>query len=288
MLAATPGWWRTPSSVIIASEVEWVTAVIRGRSAWSMFSPSCTTTVPGVSSKEERQWIRTPWLRAYSTERSCSTPAPRGRHLEHLLEGDGGELARVGHHAWVGAEHARHVGVDFAHLRAKRRRHGDRGRVRAATPQRGDVLGGSRHSLEARHQHDVVLLQRRSDAIGAHVEDARAGVRGVGDDPRLRARQRDRAVAEVVDRHRAQRAGDALPGGQQHVHLARVRARRRPPPPSRSARRWSCRAPRAPPPRVRPPSRRSTMRRAARLIRSASATEVPPNFITTMLDTHAG
>ncbi len=37
-----------------------------------------------------------------------------------------------------------------------------------------------------------------------------------------------------------------------------------------------------------PRSRRSTIRRAARLIRSASATEVPPNFITTMLDTHAG
>ena len=30
----------------------------------------------GSSSKLERQWMRTPWLRAYSTERSCSTPAP--------------------------------------------------------------------------------------------------------------------------------------------------------------------------------------------------------------------
>ena len=35
-----------------------------------------TTTVPGPSSKLERQWIRTPWVRAYSTERSWSTPAP--------------------------------------------------------------------------------------------------------------------------------------------------------------------------------------------------------------------
>ena len=35
-----------------------------------------TTTVPGASSKLERQWMRTPWLRAYSTERSCRTPAP--------------------------------------------------------------------------------------------------------------------------------------------------------------------------------------------------------------------
>ena len=30
----------------------------------------------GTSSKLERQWIRTPWVRAYSTERSCRTLAP--------------------------------------------------------------------------------------------------------------------------------------------------------------------------------------------------------------------
>ncbi len=65
-------------------------------------------------------------------------------------------------------------------------------------------------------------FERGADAVGAHVEDARLGVRLVGDDPCLRARQRDRAVAEVVDRHRAQRAGDALARGEQHVHLARV------------------------------------------------------------------
>ena len=33
-------------------------------------------------------------------------------------------------------------------------------------------------------------------------------------------------MPEVVDRHGAQRAGLALAGGQQHVHLARVRVRR--------------------------------------------------------------
>ena len=37
-----------------------------------------------------------------------------------------------------------------------------------------------------------------------------------------------------------------------------------------------------------PCSRALTMRRAARLIRSASATEVPPNFITTVPDTAVG
>ena len=65
----------------------------------------------------------------------------------------------------------------------------------------------------------------RPDALGAHVEDARLGVRGVGDDPGLRAGERDRAVAEVVDGHRTQRTGDALAGGEQHVHLARIRRR---------------------------------------------------------------
>jgi len=39
-------------------------------------SSSLTTRVPGPSSKLLRQWMRTPWLRAYSTERSCRTRAP--------------------------------------------------------------------------------------------------------------------------------------------------------------------------------------------------------------------
>ena len=73
MRAAAPGSSGTPTSVTRASEVECVTAVIRG---CSMVSASASTTVPGKSSKDERQWMRTPWLRAYSTERNCSTPAP--------------------------------------------------------------------------------------------------------------------------------------------------------------------------------------------------------------------
>ena len=71
--AATPGRSGTPSSVIRASSVEWVTAVMSG---CSIVSSSPSTTVPGASSKLERQWIRTPWVRAYSTERSWRTLAP--------------------------------------------------------------------------------------------------------------------------------------------------------------------------------------------------------------------
>ena len=69
---AMPGTSGRPVSVTRASAVEWVT-VTSGR---SIVSSSSWTTVPGPSSKLERQWIVTPWLRAYSTERSCSTPAP--------------------------------------------------------------------------------------------------------------------------------------------------------------------------------------------------------------------
>ena len=70
---ATPGSSGMPVRVMRASDLECVTAVTRGR---SMVSCSVTTNVPGPSSKLDRQWMRTPWLRAYSTERSCSTPAP--------------------------------------------------------------------------------------------------------------------------------------------------------------------------------------------------------------------
>ena len=73
MRPATPGSSGTPVSVTRASSVEWVTAVTEG---CSMVSCSETTRVPGASLAELRQWIRTPWLRPYSTARSCRTLAP--------------------------------------------------------------------------------------------------------------------------------------------------------------------------------------------------------------------
>ena len=70
---ATPGRSGSWVRVTRASSVECVTAVTSGR---SIVSSSVNTKVPGPSSKLDRQWIRTPWLRAYSTERSWRTPAP--------------------------------------------------------------------------------------------------------------------------------------------------------------------------------------------------------------------
>ena len=205
----------------------------------------------------------------------------RGRHLEHLLERDDVELACVRHDARVGAVDAGDVGVDLADVGADGSREGDGSGVRATAAERGHVLGGA-HALEAGDEHDLLPLERLVDAVRTDVQDARLGVRRVGDDPGLRPCEGDGPVTEIVDGHGAQGAGHPLPGGEEHVHLARIRrgrdllghrdqlvgglaASRQ------HARRRAC-----------PSSRARTMRAAARLMRSASATEVPPNFITTV------
>ena len=218
---AMPGTSGSPVRVIRASAVEWVTAVMSAR---SIVCSSSWITVPGPSSKLDRQWIVTPWLRAYSTERSWSTPGAARRHLEHLLEGEHRQLARLGHDARVGAEHAGHVRVDLADVGAERGGERDGGRVRAAAAERGHVERLLRDALEAGHQHDLAVVEPAPDAVRLHLDDARLRVAAVGDDARLRARERDRLVAEVVDHHRRERAGHALAGREQHVHLARVGA----------------------------------------------------------------
>ena len=58
------------------------------------------------------------------------------------------------------------------------------------------------------------------DAVAADLGDLGLAVDVVGDDAHLRAGERDRVVPLGVDRHREQRDGDLLAGGQQHVHLA--------------------------------------------------------------------
>ena len=108
----------------------------------------------------------------------------RGGHLEHLLERENGQLARLGNDARVGAEDARHVGVDLADVGADRRGERDRGGVRAPAAERRDVARGA-DALESGHEHDAVLVERVADAIGAHVEDAGLRMRRVGHNARL-------------------------------------------------------------------------------------------------------
>ena len=149
----------------------------------------------------------------------------RGRHLEHLVEADARQLARAGDDAWVGGVDAEDVGVDLAVVGAERGRERDGGRVGAAAAERRH-LERRRDALEAGDEHDLALVERLVDAARAHLDDLGLAVHGVGDDPRLRAGERDRLVAEVVDHHRGERARDPLADRDQHVELARVRRRR--------------------------------------------------------------
>ena len=82
----------------------------------------------------------------------------------------------------------------------------------------------TRDALEPGDQDDPVLIERSADPVRAHLEDPGLRVGRVGDDAGLRAGQGHSVVAHVVDRHRAERAGDALADREQHVHLALVRA----------------------------------------------------------------
>jgi hypothetical protein len=67
--------------------------------------------------------------------------------------------------------------------------------------------------------------ERLGDAPRRHVDDARLAVHRVGDDAGLAAGERARRQPERLDRHRQQRHGDALAGGEQHVQLAAGRQR---------------------------------------------------------------
>ena len=132
------------------------------------------------------------------------------------------QLARSRDDARVGGVDALDVGVDLAGIRAERGRDRGRGEIGAAAAE-GRHLVGRRDALEPGHEHDLAVVERLVDAARAHLDDLRLPVHRVGDDPGLGAGERDRLVPEVEDRHRRERAGDALADRDEHVELARVR-----------------------------------------------------------------
>ena len=67
-----------------------------------------------------------------------------------------------------------------------------------------------RDALEAGDDGDRAGGERLADPVALDLEDLGLAVRGVGDDPGLRAGEGDRGHAEVDDRHAEQRHRDAL------------------------------------------------------------------------------
>ena len=169
--------------------------------------------------------MRTPWLRANSTERSIKHLGAGRGQLQHLLVRDGVELACLGNDARIGREDPLDVGVDLAGVGVECGCERDGRRVRPAPAERRHLELG-RDALEAGDEHDRAPRKRLVDPLRADLEHLRARVLGVGDDARLRARERDRGVPEVVDRHRGERARDPFTDREQHVELAWVRGRR--------------------------------------------------------------
>ena len=249
---AMPGRSGRPLSVMRASAVECVTAVTSGRLHGLLFVlDDGTWSVVEARSAVDRDAVVAGVLHGPELQHAGAG----GRHLEHLLEGQHRQLAGVRHDPRVGAEHAGDVREDLADLGAQGggQRHG--GGVRAAAAERGHV----ERVLETPWKPATSTIRPSSSAVADPVrldlEDARLRVRGVGDDAGLGAGQRDRLVPEVVDRHRRERARHALPGREQHVHLARVRPGRDLVGQRRSARRCASRARRGPQRPSRPPPR---------------------------------
>src|SRR5690606_20552911 len=79
-------------------------------------------------------------------------------HLQHLLEGDGVELAGFGDDARIGGVDAIDVGIDLALVGFQRRSQRHAGGVGAATAERGDVAVLV-HTLEACNDHDLAFVE---------------------------------------------------------------------------------------------------------------------------------
>ena len=142
-----------------------------------------------------------------------------GGQLQGLLTGEGLDALGGGDDAGVGGEQAVDVGIDLADVGVEGGGQGDGGRVGAAAPQGGGVLDLV-DALEAGDDGDRTGLDGAGHALGQHPDDGGLAVLGVGEDTGLGTGVGLCRHAELGDGHGEQGHGDALPGGQQDVHLA--------------------------------------------------------------------
>ena len=190
-------------------------------------------------------------------------------------------LAGRRHDPRVGGEHAVDVGVDLAESAPSAAASAT---AVVSEPPRPSVVM-SLVSWETPWKPATIAIAPSSSALWI-----RPGVMSmiralpcarVGDHARLRAGERPRLVAQVGDRHREQRHRDPLAGGEQHVQLTRRRQRADLLARSISS---SVVSPIADTTTTTslPALLVATIRWATRLIPSASATDEPPYFCTTM------
>ncbi len=138
---------------------------------------------------------------------------------EHFLAVHGAQPPRLRDEPGIGGKHALHVGVDAALVRAQRRRRGHGGRVRAAAPERRDVVSGA-HALKPGDEDDLSLAQLAAHALHRKPPDVRVAVCLVRTDAGLPAGERHGGETHFLQRHRHERNACLLAGGEQHVKLA--------------------------------------------------------------------
>ena len=155
MRAAKPGWSGTPITVTLASDRSCATPVRIGLFHGEGPRSTRRSIVPGLSLYDERTCSGHAVATGVLDARSVQHLRPARGHLEHLLVGDGLEQLGVRHDARVGGVDAVDVGVDLADVGPHGRGHRDRGGVRAAAAERGDLLGVRADALEARDERDV-------------------------------------------------------------------------------------------------------------------------------------
>ena len=157
-----------------------------------------TTTVPSLSEYDDRTCTGNVVAAGVFHAAQHQHLGAAGRHLEHLLERDGVQLAGVAHDPRVRAEDAVHVGVDLADVGVQRGGQRDRGGVRAAAAQRGDVPGVLADALEAGDQHDAAFVERGLQPARRDVDDLRVAVGAGGDDAGLRTGERAGAARPAI------------------------------------------------------------------------------------------
>ena len=188
--AAIPGRSGTPRIVTSASD-----GVVRDPEMIGLLHQLLLTDDPGALAPRER---------GADVDRhsvvACELDRAQHQHLrarrgqlEHLLVGDGVELARFGHDPRVGREDALDVGVDLADIGVERGRERDRRRVRAAAAERRHLERRSRRPGSRRRARSRPARAPRGCASGGSRAPSRRRVLGVGDDAGLRAGERDRA-----------------------------------------------------------------------------------------------
>ena len=171
MRAASPTLSGTPTTVILASLRSWATPAMIAASMRALLGGVVVDAAADDGALElaerradvDRDVVAAGVLDAPQVQDLGAA----GGELEHLLVGDGVELAGRRDDARVGGEDAVDVGVDLADVGLERRGERDRGRVGAAATEGGDLLGVLGDALEAGDDHDVAVGDGRLDAARA-------------------------------------------------------------------------------------------------------------------------